>query len=177
MPINLPSYTLRYMSYELREALAQLTQPQQNLIFRVVFKDKYTGKTLIPASYIYSKKGYVSPDTYYRRGHQDQNGNWHRVGWAHQSAFVAAVELAKRRVLEVDLEDDLSQVAKSKSKARRLSEDVVDTWHVIMRDDQWSAKDRIEAGQRLVDYGAVPADATQATSSDEETWWKSALEK
>ncbi|MFN8468569.1 MAG: hypothetical protein U0X20_23625 [Caldilineaceae bacterium] len=169
--IHVPRSALRYVSYELREALEKLSEQQQKLIAASIFRDKATGKTLIPYRYIGTGPGkMVSEHTYYARD----------GGWAHQPEFVEAVRLAKARVLEVDLEEDLCSLAEVRRRARAKLPAVVDRWDAIMSDGEAPARDRIEAGSRLVEFatdglaqGGEGA-GLGAGGSEEADWWRAA---
>ena len=178
--MDTPRTALRYMSYELAEALGVLSDAQQRLIFRAVLHDRYTGKTLIPWKFIGTGPGkLVAERTYCGHGETDADGNVHGAGWLHQPAFVEAVRLAKARVLEVDLEDDLRLVAKAREGARRKLAAVVRRWDDIMDDEKVPARDRIAAGSCLVEFGVggLAQGEGAAAGSEEADWWKAANEE
>jgi hypothetical protein len=176
------AYAVRYLSYELVQALEKLTEQQQALVYKVVFKDKYTGgRSLIPWRYIGPGK-LVSAETYSGRGWQDEEGRWHDVGWHHQPDFVAAVKLAKRAVLEVGTEEGLAHVARAKDSARAKLNTLTRTRIAIAQDETVDANARLKA---IKDNEALALLGTEtAAGSDDEAgegtleadWWKAAAE-
>lgn len=174
MVIELPAGSLKYLSYELAEALGKLSEQQQRLIERAILRDAYTAEEpAIPAKYIGGKLKLVSTDTYYKRGEQDADGNWHGVGWHHQVEFREAVRLAKARVRQARVDEDLRNVATAKSKARAKLVGVVRAWDDILQSAA-PARDRVAAGQAIVNFamdGLAGVDAAPAAGSAEEEWW------
>ena len=176
-----PAYAVRFLTYELTEALAVLSEQQQRLIAQAIFKDRYTGgRALIPWKYIGSGPGkLVSDDSYSGRGWQDAAGKWHDVGWHHQEAFVLAVKLAKRAVLEAGTEDGLAQVAKAKDKARarlaRLTGIRIDIAENALAKDADRLK-AIKDNEELALLGlATPAGDEQPGGDDAAAdWWRAA---
>lgn len=177
-----PAYAVRYLSYELVQALEKLSEQQQTLVYRVVFKDKYTGgRALIPWRYIGPGK-LVSAETYSGRGWQDEEGRWHDVGWHHQPDFVAAVKLAKRAVLEVGTEEGLAHVAKAKDSARAKLNTLTRTRIGIAQDETVDVAVRLKA---IKDNEALALLGTETAAGSEEEagegtleadWWRAASE-
>ena len=177
-----PAYAVRYLSYELVQALEKLSEQQQALVYKVVFKDRYAGgRSLIPWRYIGPGK-LVSAETYSGRGWQDEEGRWHDVGWHHQPDFVTAVKLAKRAVLEVGTEEGLAHVAKAKDSARAKLPGLTRTRIAIAQDETVDANARLKA---IKDNEALALLGTEtAAGSDDEAgegtleadWWKAASE-
>lgn len=181
--MDFPAYALRYLSYELVQALEQLSEQQQQVIVRVVFKDKYTGgRALIPWKYIGPGK-LVSVQTYSGRGWQDEEGNWHEVGWHHQAAFRAAVGAAKRAVLEVAAEDGLADVHKAQAKARAKLGRLTGLRIKMAEDTALEAQHRLKAikdneALALMGVGEEQrkGDDTAGEGTLEGDWWKAAME-
>lgn len=176
-----PAYAVRYLTYELVQALEQLSDQQQQLIVRVVFKDKYTGgRTLIPWKYIGPGK-LVSTQTYSGRGWQDETGAWHEVGWHHQGAFRTAVQMAKRAVLEVAAEEGLADVAKAKAKARAKLPRLTVLRIEMAEDIGLEAQHRLKAikdneALALLGMDDQASDAAPGEGTLEGDWWKAAME-
>lgn len=176
-----PAYAVRYLTYELVQALEQLSEQQQQLIVRVVFKDRYTGgRTLIPWKYIGPGK-LVSTQTYSGRGWQDETGAWHEVGWHHQGAFRTAVQMAKRAVLEVAAEEGLADVAKAKAKARAKLPRLTGLRIDMAEDIGLEAQHRLKAikdneALALLGMDDQASDETLGEGTLEGDWWKAAME-
>lgn len=179
--MEFPAYAVRYLTYELVQALEQLSEQQQQLIVRVVFKDRYTGgRALIPWKYIGPGK-LVSTQTYSGRGWQDETGAWHEVGWHHQGVFRTAVQMAKRAVLEVAAEEGLADVAKAKAKARAKLPRLTGLRIEMAEDTGLEAQHRLKAikdnealallGMDDQASGDAPGEGTL-----EGDWWKAAIE-
>lgn len=176
-----PAYAVRYLSYELVQAMELLSEQQQQLILRVVFRDKYTGgRTLIPWKYIGAGK-LVSAQTYSGRGWQDADGNWHEVGWHHQESFRTAVALAKRAVLEVAAEEGLASVGKAKARARAKMPSLTGLRIDMAQDATLDAQHRLKAikdNETLALLGLEEESSDNASSEGtlEGDWWKAAME-
>lgn len=177
-----PAYAVRYLTYELVQALEQLSEQQQQVIVRVVFKDKYTGgRALIPWKYIGPGK-LVSTQTYSGRGWQDEQGNWHEVGWHHQAAFRTAVQMAKRAVLEVAAEEGLADVAKAKAKARAKLPRLTGLRIEMAEDTGLEAQHRLKAikdNEALALMGMNEESGREGEAGEgtlEGDWWKAAME-
>lgn len=176
-----PAYAVRYLTYELVQALGALSEQQQQLIIRVVFRDKYTGgRSLIPWKYIGPGK-LVSVQTYSGRGWQDEEGHWHEVGWHHQAAFRQAVALAKRAVLEVAAEDGLADVASAKAKARAKLPRLTGLRIKMAEDDELEPQHRLKAikdneALALLGVDDQPGDDEPGEGTLEGDWWKAAME-
>ena len=179
-----PAYAVRYLSYELVQALEKLSEQQQALVYRVVFKDKYTGgRSLIPWRYIGPGK-LVSAESYSGRGWQDEEGRWHDVGWHHQLDFVAAVKLAKRAVLEVGTEEGLAHVAKAKDSARAKLNTLTRTRIAIAQDETVDANARLKAIKDNEALALLGVDEGRGARGEEDAgegtleadWWKAAAE-
>ena len=177
-----PAYAVRYLTYELVQALGELSEQQQQVIFRVVFKDRYTGgRSLIPWKYIGPGK-LVSADTYSKRGWQDEDGNWHDVGWHHQAAFCTAVAMAKRAVLESAAEEGLADVAQAKARARAKLPRLTGLRIKMAEDDDVEPQHRLKAikdNEALALLGLDDADNKDDGAGEgtlEGDWWKAAME-
>lgn len=179
--VEYPAYAVRYLTYELVQALGELSEQQQQLIIRVVFKDKYTGgRALIPWKYIGPGR-LVSAQTYSGRGWQDETGAWHEVGWHHQGAFRTAVQMAKRAVLEVAAEEGLADVAKAKAKARAKLPRLTGLRIEMAEDTGLEAQHRLKAikdneALALLGMDDSQQDENASEGTLEGDWWKAAME-
>lgn len=179
--MEFPAYTVRYLTYELVQALGELSEQQQQLILRAILRDRYTGKrSLIPWKYIGPGR-MVSADTYSKRGWQDEDGNWHDVGWHHQAAFRTAVALAKRAVLETAAEEGLADVAQAKAKARAKLPRLTGLRIKMAEDDELEPQHRLKAikdNEALALLGVDEPDADEGAGDGtlEGDWWKAAME-
>jgi hypothetical protein len=181
--MDYPAYAVRYLSYELVQALGELSEQQQQVIVRVVLKDKYAGgRTLIPWKYIGTNK-LVSAQTYSGRGWQDETGAWHDVGWHHQAAFRAAVALAKRAVLEAAAEEGLADVQRATGRARAKLARLTGVRIGMAEDEGLDAQHRLKAiadNEKLALLGVtLPGQANDEQAGEgtlEADWWKAAAE-
>ena len=180
--MDFPAYVVRYLTYELVQALEQLSEQQQALILRAVFRDKYTGgRTLIPWRYIGPGR-LVSGETYSGRGWQDDEGRWHDVGWHHQPAFRAAVAAAKRAVLEVAAEEGLGDVAKATAKARAKLPKLTGLRIAMAEDVELDAQHRLKAIKDNETLALIGLDAEQQRDAPDKEgtlegdWWQAAME-
>jgi hypothetical protein len=180
--MHYPAFAVRYLTYELVELLSQLSEQQQQVIVRVVFKDKYTGgRALIPWRYIGTGK-LVSTQTYSGRGWQDEQGVWHEVGWHHQPAFRRAVEAAKRAVLEVAAEEGLGDVAAAMAKARSKMPKLTGLRIKMAEDTELDAQHRLKAikdNEALALLGLEQESGREGEAGEgtvEGDWWKAAME-
>lgn len=178
--MEFPAYAVRYLTYELVQALGELSEQQQQMILRVVFRDKYTGgRTLIPWRYIGPGK-LVSAQTYSGRGWQDAEGQWHEVGWHHQETFRTAVQMAKRAVLEVAAEEGLVSVAKATAKARAKLPKLTGLRIDMAEDSTLDAQHRLKAIKDNESFALLGLDKENEDSSGqgegtlEADWWKAA---
>jgi hypothetical protein len=175
-----PAYAVRFLTYELVQALEVLSEQQQRLIVQAIFKDRYTGgRALIPWKYIGPGK-LVSIQSYSGRGWQDGAGQWHDVGWHHQDAFVLAVKLAKRAVLEAGTEDGLAQVAKAKDKARAKLARLTGLRIGIAESALAKDTDRLKAIKdneelALLGLSTAAGDDDQAHDDAAGDWWRVAM--
>jgi hypothetical protein len=175
-----PPSAVRYLTYELVQALEQLSEQQQQLIVRVIFKDRYTGgRTLIPWKYIGPKR-LVSTQTYSGRGWQDEQGVWHDVGWHHQAPFRTAVQMAKRAVLEVAAEEGIADVAKAKARARAKLPGLTGLRIDMAEDTGLEAQHRLKAikdneALALLGIDESQQDEGAGEGTLEGDWWKAAM--
>lgn len=100
-PVNVPRWAVQWMTFELAEALAKLSQQQVTAIFRIVQAGHLVDDPVAPYSLIRGAPGGPPPicseAVWKKAGKQRADGSWERrPGWSHQDEFLAALRLAKR---------------------------------------------------------------------------------
>jgi hypothetical protein len=198
--ISIPPAMLRYMTFELAEALRVLSQQQVNAIFRIVESGHLVDEPLAPYALIRGENPICSETVWKRAGRQRKNGSWsERPGWSHQPEFKAALQMAKRlarqqwtdrKMTGVKKAGDLLQAGAAHVSKRMLElatgfamteagEFLLDAEGQRM-DLHVEHKDQIAAGKTVLSVAMEQArlakEDAAAASPEAQAWWEAAEE-
>lgn len=187
---RLPDAMLRYMTAELAEALAGLSQPQIDAIHRIVASGHLAEEPLAPWRMFSGEGAICSQTTWFKRGIADtETGRWlpgHRPGWSHQKAFVDALQMAKRLARKLHTQEALQAVNEGVRAAQLASPDVVRNMVKLATATKIGAdgekevigvehKDQVAAAKVVLGY-AKPEGADQQDEDEAGDWWAAAEE-
>lgn len=184
---------LRYMTWELEEQLSRLSAPQVTAINRVIEAGHLVDEPLAPYRLFVGCDAVCSRNTWVKRGTLDPaTGSWRGVGWSHQPAFVAALQLAKKLARRVQVEESLQAVRQAVQRARLASPHVVEelvsiaTGQTVVRqaDGTWLKldrasvdKDRIAASRVVLGVATADPAVEEGTDGLAADWWTAAEEE
>lgn len=186
---RLPDAMLRYMTAELAEALAGLSQPQIDAIHRIVESGYLAEEPLAPWRMVTGDKAICSQTTWFKRGIADaETGRWlpgHRPGWSHQKPFVDALQMAKRLARQMHTQAAMAAVNDGVRAAQLASPAVVRnmvklaTASVVDKEGKSievtgiEHKDQVAAAKVVLGY-VKPDGATQSDDDAAGDWWTAA---
>ncbi len=186
---RLPDAMMRYMTSELAEALAGLSQPQIDAIHRIVASGHLAEEPLAPWRMFTGEDAICSQTTWFKRGIADaETGRWlpgHRPGWSHQKAFVDALQMAKRLARRLHLQEALAAVNESVRAAQMASPSVMRnmvklaTAQAVNKDGELEPvlgvehKDQVAAAKVVLGY-AKPDGVASEEEDAAGDWWAAA---
>lgn len=185
---RLPDAMMRYMTAELAEALAGLSQPQIDAIHRIVSSGHLAEEPLAPWRMFTGEDAICSQTTWFKRGIADtETGRWlpgHRPGWSHQKAFVDALQMAKRLARRLHLQEALAAVNESVRAAQMASPAVVRNMVKLATDRMVDKdgkelpvgvehKDQVAAAKVVLGYAKPDGEASEEEDAAGD-WWAAA---
>lgn len=162
------------MTYELAEALGQLTAQQRKAIARIVDHHFVQNK---PMAELFRGDDRICAEArYYRRGRVDaETGKASEVGWSHQKGFTDALAMAARLALQTRVNEETHAVKEAVRRARLAAAPIV-AGLVRIAANADADKDKIAASKEVLgialkntEFGDRPTDGDLA-----DDWWKAA---
>lgn len=196
--VTMPLGMMRFMTFELAEALMKLSQQQVQAIWRIIESGHLVEEPLAPYSLIRGDNPICSESVWKRTGRRRKNGSWSESpGWSHQEEFIAALKLAKRQVLAQVSAENVTSLRRGRTilqrgmpEASRRMVELATGYQVgsdgeFVKDDAGKPvavtvehKDQIAASKFVIDTALeqerLMKEEESANSAQAQAWWDAA---